>query len=68
MTYRCAECGGEFEFARDDEDAQAEAVQNFGRRGDAPGMAIVCDDCYKRIIAEIRRGDVVTVPPYRGHS
>lgn len=54
-TYVCHECGGRFpKGGRPDEEAQAEAVQNFGQRGDAPGMVIVCDDCYHEIMARIR--------------
>ncbi len=55
MTFTCAECGGTFEQGRPDEEAHAEAVRDFGRRGDAPGMAIVCDDCYDAIMARVRR-------------
>lgn len=50
-TYRCAECGGEFEYGWSDEEAHAEAEKSFGKRGDAAGMAIVCDDCYRMIMA-----------------
>jgi hypothetical protein len=50
-TFVCANCGGEFEEAWDDEEAQAEAVRDFGKRGEAPGMAVVCDDCYKTLMS-----------------
>ena len=51
-TYTCDQCGGTFTAARDDEDAQVEAVAMFGKRGDDPDadMAIVCDDCYREIM------------------
>jgi hypothetical protein len=49
-TYTCEQCGGTFEKGRPDEEPQAESVRNFGVRGDAPGMAIVCDDCYQEIM------------------
>jgi hypothetical protein len=52
-TYTCSDCGGTFETERSDEAAHEEAVRNFGRRGDSGGMALVCDDCYKRILGEI---------------
>lgn len=52
-TFVCSDCGGTFERGRPDEDAQHEALEQFGRRGDAPGMVIVCDDCYRRIMTEI---------------
>ncbi len=51
-TYTCSECGGTFECGRPDEEAHAEALRNFGKRGDHPSMAIVCDDCYKAIMAQ----------------
>lgn len=52
-TYTCAHCGGTFERGWTDEEAQAESVQNFGVRGDAPGMALVCDDCYQEIMTRM---------------
>ena len=48
--YVCEGCHQEFFTEQDDEIAQAEAVKNFGRRGDSPDMAVVCDDCYKGIM------------------
>jgi hypothetical protein len=56
-TYRCEECRETFEYGRPDEEAHAEALRDFGLRGDAPGMAIVCDDCYREFmqwIADVR--------------
>ena len=61
-TYICQECLGEYEFGWSDEEAHAEAVQNFGRDGHAPDMAIVCDDCYKGICKRIFPGGT---PPSR---
>lgn len=52
-TYTCADCGGTFTEGWSDEEAQAEAVKNFGVRGDAPGMAKVCDGCYREIMERI---------------
>jgi DNA-directed RNA polymerase subunit RPC12/RpoP len=49
--YLCAACYREFITDQDDEIAQAEAVQNFGCRGDSPDMAVVCEYCYKEIMA-----------------
>lgn len=49
-TYICDQCGGTFEDARDDEEAQVEALAMFGKRGDDPDMAIVCHDCYLKIM------------------
>jgi DNA-directed RNA polymerase subunit RPC12/RpoP len=47
-TYTCAHCGGTFESGWSDEDANAEALENWGvtdasRRDD---MAEICDDCH----------------------
>lgn len=50
LTYTCAKCGGSFESFNDDA-AQEEALLNWGQRGDMPGMAIVCDDCYQAFMA-----------------
>lgn len=52
-TFVCAECRGTFETEQPDEVAQQEALETFGRRGDAPGMAEVCDDCYRTIMSDL---------------
>jgi DNA-directed RNA polymerase subunit RPC12/RpoP len=50
-TYICENCGREFPFEHEaDEAAHAEAEAIFGCRGDAPGMAIVCDDCFVELM------------------
>jgi hypothetical protein len=49
-TYTCAGCGGTFDKGWSDEEADAESVATFGVRGDAPGMATVCDPCYQQIM------------------
>jgi len=50
--YRCAACGGTFEEAWTDEEANAEARDVFGMDHEQdPTMALVCDDCYKAMIA-----------------
>jgi hypothetical protein len=51
-TYVCDACGGEFNKGWSDEEAHAEAVENFGRDGHAEDMAIVCDDCFQRMTDE----------------
>jgi hypothetical protein len=56
--YTCDECGGEFVSERSQEEAHAECESNWGVRGDAPGMAIVCDDCYKKIMSTLVRAFV----------
>ncbi|MCP4612126.1 MAG: hypothetical protein GY845_25810 [Planctomycetes bacterium] len=55
--YKCAVCGGVYEFGRSDEEAKEELNNNF------PGSpvadcAIVCDDCYIGIdVGRIGEGD-----------
>ena len=47
-TYICAECDGEFEQTRSDEEAMAEALQEHpGVRPD--DMEMVCCDCWDAI-------------------
>lgn len=53
-TYTCEACGGTFTSGWDDDAAQAESVQQFGVRGDAPFMACVCDDCYQELLAWLK--------------
>ena len=53
VTYTCEDCGGTFESERSDEEAQQEAVEIWGVRGDDPGMALVCDDCFNAIMASL---------------
>ena len=48
-TYTCEECEGVFEYGWDDDQAHEEALKRFGKDGHDPDMAIVCDDCYKRL-------------------
>ncbi len=52
-SYVCQECGETFDEGWSDDEAQAESVRTFGVRGDAPGMVIVCDDCYRAIMARM---------------
>jgi DNA-directed RNA polymerase subunit RPC12/RpoP len=49
--YVCEHCGGTFASDRTDEEAQAEALDLWGRRGDDFGMSIVCEDCFRKIMA-----------------
>jgi hypothetical protein len=55
-SYVCADCGGTFDEGWPDEQAQQEALETFGKRGDAPGMAKVCDDCYREIMSVVDVG------------
>lgn len=52
-VYRCDACGGTFTSEWPDADAEREAEQVFGVDGAAthPGMAEVCDDCYREIMS-----------------
>lgn len=45
-TYTCAHCGWTGEKGWSDEEAEAEAQQNFGGPLDPDDRAIICDDCY----------------------
>jgi DNA-directed RNA polymerase subunit RPC12/RpoP len=55
-SYTCESCGKTFDSDWSDEDAAAEAQENF------PGIdtsnpneaAVVCDDCYQHIMADFR--------------
>ena len=58
LTYTCAHCGGTFD-SYNDEEAHAEAVRNWGKRGDAPGMEIICDDCHRQFMAWLRKHEGV---------
>lgn len=51
--YRCDCCGGIFDKGWSDEEARAEAEQQFGEALHAEGEppALVCDDCYNEIMA-----------------
>ncbi len=48
MTYTCARCHRTFETGWSDEEAMAECKANFGEMRKEE-LAIICDDCYKRI-------------------
>lgn len=51
----CAMCGCTFQKAWSDEEAKAEVAETFPDELDEP-MAIVCDDCYQRLVdLEIER-------------
>ncbi len=50
-TFTCDQCGGTFPFEWSDEKAREEARAN-GFDPDAPDMAILCDDCYKAVMAQ----------------
>lgn len=50
LKYRCEHCKGEFDSTDEaDSRAHAEAKRLWGKDGHAPGMAIICDDCFKQM-------------------
>jgi hypothetical protein len=52
-TYTCAHCGGTFTSEWSEEDANAEALENW-KVPDAshrPDMAAICEDCYQAFMA-----------------
>jgi hypothetical protein len=58
-TFRCDECGEEFECARSDDEARAEAKLKYGIDDvDSPEVAVVCGDCNDAFEARIKH----TVP------
>lgn len=46
--YQCAQCDGIFELGWTEEEAKEEMLKNFGTT-DTSGMAMICDDCYKKM-------------------
>lgn len=50
-TYKCAECSETFEKGWSDEEAIGEAEAVLGTY-DEENMAVVCDDCYQKIMRE----------------
>ena len=53
-TYKCACCKGEFEYVEGwtHEDCVKEAEENLGNFWTPGSYAVVCDDCYKRMMPE----------------
>jgi len=56
LAFQCEQCRGIFPKG-DDLTANEEAEETFGRKDavDDADMAIVCDDCYNAIMAEIEK-------------
>ncbi len=54
VTYVCSDCGETFEGAWSDEEAEAEAETMSGVKNAAtdPGMAVVCDPCWKKLVPQ----------------
>ena len=54
QTYTCENCGGTFEKNRSDEEAMAEALAaDRFPVGEPVDVAVICDDCYNRMMAWI---------------
>lgn len=49
MEYKCSVCGGEFTSDRSEEEAMEEAEMIFDKE-DLEDKAIVCDDCWKKML------------------
>ena len=54
VTIMCAQCGIPLLVDDSDESKHAEAVKLWGRRGDSPGMVVVCDSCFFEVIATMK--------------
>lgn len=52
--FTCENCGGRFLRGWTDEEANAEAVANFGALPAPEDQALICDDCYTPFIAWAR--------------
>lgn len=52
--FTCAQCGGEFTRIVDDQEAVDEMEALFDTR-DTSDAELVCDDCFKEIMAHVRR-------------
>lgn len=51
-TFTCDRCHQTFDKGWSDAEAEAEAVEQFGEYAKLP-RAVVCDDCYRKMNAEI---------------
>jgi hypothetical protein len=50
-AYTCAACGDTFDTGWSDAEAHAEARVLWGVDGNAPGMVVICDDCFRIVRA-----------------
>lgn len=55
MKYTCEQCGGTFMSERSQSDAAIEAEELWGVKDapNDPGMAIICDECFKALMADV---------------
>jgi hypothetical protein len=54
-TFTCGRCGGTWPKVNSDEDAMAEAVENFGV---VINPVVVCDDCYHEFMDWFREDPI----------
>jgi len=52
-SFICADCKEEFDYVWSDEEAEAEAKENFGGNVMETPTSVVCDDCYKSFMKEL---------------
>ena len=50
--YTCSMCGETYERPISDEEAFEETKENFGSSVQPEDCAIVCDDCYKKVMGQ----------------
>jgi len=55
IRYTCSHCKGEFISEQDEEEAHAEAVALWGRRGDTEDMSVVCEVCWQKMMKWYRK-------------
>jgi DNA-directed RNA polymerase subunit RPC12/RpoP len=53
VLYTCAVCDEEFESERSNEEAKAESEAIWGEKPSDETHDVVCDDCFKRLMARI---------------
>lgn len=53
--YRCASCAGVFEKGWTNEEAEAERAMNGWESMADDDMALVCEDCYQKLMFSVER-------------
>ncbi len=61
--YTCAFCHGTFEKGWTEQEALAEASSIWGQQPSTHDMAVVCDDCYKRMTTAFSPTDLINSHP-----
>jgi len=52
--FKCAMCGDIFEEAWTEGECNEEYMKNFGKAPSEKDSSIVCDDCYNKIMLQIK--------------